>query len=171
MFTIPNFLSFLRFPLALFFLQENPFYRALAIVIALMTDGLDGYVARKFHQKSRFGTILDPISDKFFVFFALYILINEGRLSIPEACFLICRDFSVILYGCYLAWRGRLFDYQFRAIWCGKITTVLQFTVLMCLTLQIAIPPYLYGIFALLGALALGELYLTDRKRRRTLKT
>ena len=166
MLTVPNFISLLRIPLAFVFLQANPFYRATAIVIALITDGLDGFVARRFNQKGRWGTLLDPISDKFFVFFVLAMLIGENRISLPEALILLSRDFSVILYGCYLAWRGRLFAYQFRAIWCGKITTVLQFTLLLCLTFHVVFPPYIYGIFILLGILALGELYKTDRKRR-----
>lgn len=167
MLTIPNFISLLRIPLALVFLLENPFYRAAAIIAALLTDGLDGFVARQFKQKGRIGTLLDPITDKFFVFFVLFTLIGENRISLAEAAILVCRDFSVILYGLYLAWRGRLFAYQFRAIWCGKITTVLQFTVLLCLAFRLSLPSYLYGVFILLGILALGELYKTDRIRRR----
>lgn len=166
MLTVPNLISLLRVPLAFVFLQENPFYRAAAILAALLTDGLDGYIARHFHQKGRFGSVLDPITDKFFVFFVLFTFIDETSISLTDAAILICRDFSVILYGLYLAWRGRLFDYQFRAIWCGKITTVLQFTVLLCLSLQLSIPSYLYGVFVILGVLALGELYKTDRSRR-----
>jgi CDP-diacylglycerol--glycerol-3-phosphate 3-phosphatidyltransferase len=169
MFTYPNFISLLRIPLAFVFLQENPFYRALAIVTALLTDGLDGYVARRFNQRGRFGTVLDPFADKFFVFFILVILIGEHRISLPEALILISRDFSVILYGFYLALRKRLFAYKFRAIWCGKITTVLQFAVLLCLSFGLTIPPYLYGLFILLGVLALAELYRTDKLRRQEL--
>lgn len=167
MLTVPNFISLLRIPLAFVFLQEHPVYRAAAILAALLTDGLDGFIARRFKQKGRVGTLLDPITDKFFVFFVLFTLLSEKSLSLPEAAILICRDFSVILYGFYLAWRGRLFDYQFRAIWCGKITTVLQFTVLLCLSLRFPIPSYLYCVFVVLGILALGELYQSDRRRRR----
>src|SRR5262245_30373915 len=122
MFTLPNFISLIRLPLAFIFLQENPFYRALAIILALFTDFLDWFVARRYRLVNRFGTLLDPMMDKFFVFFVLSTLIKENRLSWSEAAFLICRDFSVILYGLYLAFRGRLLNYQFRAIWCGKIT-------------------------------------------------
>lgn len=171
MLTVPNLISLLRIPLAFVFLQENPIYRAAAILAALFTDGLDGYIARQFQQKGRVGSILDPTTDKFFVFFVLFTLIGENRISLTEAAILICRDFSVILYGFFLAWRGRLFNYQFRAIWCGKITTVLQFTVLLCLSLHLSIPSYLYGLFIILGILALGELYKTDRSRRRAAST
>jgi len=165
MLNIPNFLSLMRMPLALIFLQANPSYRALAILIAMSTDYFDGFIARKYNLVNRLGTLLDPIMDKFFVFFVLGVLIHEKRLTGIEASLFICRDFSVIIYGFYLALRGRLSNYQFRAIWCGKITTVLQFALLLGLTFGAAFPAYLYGIFVMLGILALGELYLFDRRK------
>jgi CDP-diacylglycerol--glycerol-3-phosphate 3-phosphatidyltransferase len=163
MLNIPNFLSFLRMPLALIFLQNDPIYRVLAIFFAMLTDFLDGYIARRYNLVNRVGTVLDPITDKFFVFFVLAVLVRESRLDVWEACILMCRDFSVILYGCYLALKNRLANYKFRAIWCGKITTVLQFIVLIALTLNSSFPRSLYGVFLMLGILALGELYVTDR--------
>ncbi len=168
MVNLPNFLSLLRLPLAFIFLQDNPYFRALAIFIAMATDGLDGFVARRYQLVNRVGTLLDPLTDKFFVFFVLTVLIGEGRLSPLEGSFLLCRDFAVILYGFYLAMRSRLFSYQFRAIWCGKITTALQFIVLLGLTFKISFPVYVYGTFLLLGIFALGELYQSDRLRRKS---
>jgi phosphatidylglycerophosphate synthase len=153
-------------PLALLFLQANPTYRAIAILLAMATDGLDGFIARRFHLCNRVGTLLDPIMDKFFVFFVLTVLIGENRLTGVEACLFICRDFSVILYGIYLAIRGRLGSYKFRAIWCGKITTVLQFIVLLGLAFGLELPVYLFIFFIILGIMALGELYLFDSRRR-----
>lgn len=166
MLNLPNLLSLMRLPLALVFFQTNPTYRALAILFAMASDGLDGFIARRYQLVNRFGTLLDPITDKFFVFVVLSVLISEQRLTGLEACLFICRDFSVILYGFYLALRGRLGTYKFRAIWCGKITTVLQFGVLLGLAFGIELPAYVYGIFIFLGILALGELYLFDRIRR-----
>lgn len=171
MFNIPNFLSLMRVPLALLFLQANPTYRALAIFIALTTDYLDGFIARRFHLVNRLGTLLDPISDKFFVFFVLGVLIRENRITEIEAALFISRDFSVMIYGCYLALRGRLANYQFRAIWCGKITTVLQFLLLFALAFGIPFSPYFYTLFIILGVLALGELYLFDRGKIAKIET
>ncbi len=161
MFTFPNILSFLRIPLALVFIQtSNPLYRALAILCAMATDGLDGFLARRYQLCNRFGSLLDPVTDKFFVFFVLSVLVHEQKLTLFEASLLISRDFSVIFYGLYLALRGRLFHYRVRAIWCGKITTVLQFIILLGLTCQMEIPSYVYGIFIILGVMALIELYI-----------
>jgi CDP-diacylglycerol---glycerol-3-phosphate 3-phosphatidyltransferase len=162
MLTLPNFLSLLRLPLAFVFLQENPFYRAAAIILALITDGLDGFIARRYKLVNRVGTLLDPLTDKFFVFFVLSILISEHRLSWEQGCVLFCRDLSVIFYGFYLAFRNKLLTYRFRAIWCGKITTVLQLVVLFALTFHIAFPSYFYGMFIVLGVLAFVELYHND---------
>jgi CDP-diacylglycerol---glycerol-3-phosphate 3-phosphatidyltransferase len=161
MITLPNCLSILRLPLALAFLQENVAYRILAIVLAMVSDWLDGYFARKYSLSSRLGTLLDPLMDKFFVFFVLEILINENRLTLLQAATMICRDFSVILFGFYLTWKGNLGKYQFRAIWCGKVTTFMQFTVLLGLTFRVAFPPWIFAIFIVLGLLALIELYTT----------
>lgn len=165
--TLSNCLSLLRFPLALVFLNSDPLLRMGAILVALITDGLDGYLARRYNQVSRLGTVLDPLADKFFVLFALYIFIGEARLSWPDAALFICRDFSVVIYGLYLALRGRLMSYQFRAIWCGKITTVLQLLILLSLSAGYPVPNIVYTLFAVLGLAALVELYFTDKKRRR----
>src|ERR1700722_11169840 len=57
MISIPNFLSLMRFPLALVFLQENRLYRIIAIILALITDGLDGFIARRYKTANRLGTL------------------------------------------------------------------------------------------------------------------
>jgi len=164
LFTIPNFITFLRLPLALAFLQANPTWRAVALILAMASDGLDGYIARSYNQKSRFGTFFDPFTDKVFVIVALSVLITENKLDLWEAASILCRDFSVLIFGLYLSAKGMIFEYQFRSIWCGKLTTALQFFVLVALTLGFSISPALYCVFILLGAAALVELYLSRTK-------
>lgn len=161
MFNLPNLISITRIPLAFCFIQDNPLYRSIIILAALLTDGLDGFLARRYQQTSRLGTLIDPFTDKFFVILTASVLIAEGKLNFIEICMLICRDFSVLLFGFYLLLKGRFSSYRFRAIWCGKITTVLQFTVLFGLVWNIIIPPAAYGMFIVLGILALFELYYT----------
>jgi CDP-diacylglycerol---glycerol-3-phosphate 3-phosphatidyltransferase len=159
MLTLPNILSLLRIPLALVFLQENPFYRVLAIVVAMMSDGLDGFIARRYQSRSQVGTFLDPLTDKFFAIFLLTVLVGENRLSALEAAALVCRDFSVLIFGIYLVLSGNFYKYQFRSIWSGKLTTFLQFIVFIGLTFQTSFPATLYATFLILGFLALLELY------------
>ena len=66
---IPNALSFLRLPLAvLFIVTDSPWLRALIIVLAAITDGLDGWLARRLGQQTGAGQLVDPITDKLFVY-------------------------------------------------------------------------------------------------------
>lgn len=160
MLTIPNLLSFLRIPLAFLFLQGNLYLRLLALLSAAFSDFLDGFLARRYQMSSRIGTTLDPMSDKFFVMFVLSVLFFEEKLTFLEAICMLCRDFAVIFFGLYLILAREWDHYQFRAIWCGKVTTACQFAVLVTLTLDYKIPSSFYSIFIFLGALALIELYL-----------
>lgn len=161
MLTIPNFISFLRLPLAFLFLKQNVTIRLVAIILAMVTDGLDGFLARRYKLSSRFGTLLDPLMDRFFVFFVITVLVGEGAIGFWEVSTMVCRDISVILFGFYLVFSDQLTRYRFKAIWCGKVTTLLQFLVFLGLTLNIAIPPFIFTLFILLGLMALVELYLS----------
>lgn len=163
-FTFSNLLSFLRGPLAFFLLFDQVYYRGLAVLLAMATDWLDGYLARRFCTTSQVGAILDPLMDKFFVFFAVIVLMHEGSLNLWQALSLISRDFAVLFFGLYLALRGTWANFQFRSIWCGKITTTLQFLVLLALIFHFPLPSFTYSCFIVLGVLALFELYFIERQ-------
>lgn len=165
MLSIPNLISLTRVPLVLFFLQESPLFRCLALVLALLSDVLDGYIARKYCLSSRLGALLDPITDKFFVAFVLVILIQENQITLGEAAAMVSRDFAIVLFGLYLAFLGRFSTYCIRAIWSGKVTTFLQLSVLFGLICHIALPAYTFAGFVLLGICALIELCLRDRSQ------
>jgi len=164
MFNLPNCISLVRLPLALLFLHQNTAFRCLIIVLAGLSDFFDGYIARKYQLKTRLGTALDPIMDKFFVIFVLSILYKEYYIDLIDIPIMISRDIAVLLFGGYLAMTGNLHAYKFRSIWSGKISTTLQFAVLMVIILQIPIPTFVWGTFILLGICALFELYLTKEK-------
>ncbi len=159
MLSLSNSLSFLRAPLAFLFLIENTTLRIVAIVLAMLTDSIDGYLARRRQSVTRFGAILDPAMDKFFVLFTLCVLFSEGRMELWEGCAMISRDFFLCLFGLYLSISGYWESYKFTAIRWGKVTTALQFLVLIGLTLDITFPTYFYGIFILFGMLAFVELW------------
>lgn len=163
-FTPSNFLSLARGPLALLFMVDNAVYRSIAILLAMVTDSLDGYLARRWRMTSQVGAFLDPLMDKLFVLTVAVIFIQEGRLELWEALALISRDFAVLLFGIYLAFKGSWSTFKFRSIWSGKITTALQFFVLLGMTFHYVIPFYLFYSFIFLGILALCELYFTEKQ-------
>ncbi len=159
MFNLSNSLSLLRAPLAFVFLVESPTLRLMAILLAMLTDSIDGYLARRSKTTSRFGAVLDPAMDKFFVFFALGVLFTENRIDTWEVLMMISRDFALCLFGLYLSLSGLWQTYEFRSIRWGKITTALQFFVLVGLTRGIAIPVYLYYSFVAFALFGLYELF------------
>ena len=85
--TLPNVLTIFRMALipvfvSLLFYQK--FLFALAIfVIAGITDGLDGLLARRFHQQSPLGRILDPIADKMMLVTSFIVLSMKGVYPTP----------------------------------------------------------------------------------------
>jgi len=159
MFNLSNSLSLLRAPLAFLFLFDSTTIRLIAILLAMLTDYIDGYLARKWHTTTRFGAVLDPAMDKFFVFFCLGVLMSEHRLLPLQGLMMISRDFALCLFGLYLSLSGLWPSYEFRAIRWGKITTALQFVVLIALSWGFTINGYLHGAFVVFASLALIELF------------
>ncbi len=159
MFTASNSLSFIRAPLAFLFLQDNPSLRILAIILAMLTDSVDGYLARRSQSVSRFGAILDPAMDKFFVYFAMIALSLESKLAPWEMATMLSRDFFVCLYGLFMVACGKWRNIVFRAIRWGKLTTALQFIVLIGVVLDFSFPWYIFASFILMGWLAFLELF------------
>ncbi len=165
MFSLSNALSLLRAPLALLFISDSTFLRLLAILLAMGTDALDGFLARRRRSATQFGAILDPTMDKLFVCIAIGVLLFESQLRPWQAVLMLARDFALCLFGVYLTLFNKWQSCQFRAIRWGKATTALQFIILIFFTLKISVPSFVYWIFILFAALALHELYhLTFKK-------
>lgn len=162
MLNLPNILSLLRFPLALLFIPNHFELRAAVLFFAMISDALDGFIARRYQLITKLGTLLDPVMDKFFAGTILIVFWTEQKLTLAEALSFLSRDAAVLLYGMLLTLQGRLKDYHVQAIWCGKITTALQFFVFFGLLFNIAIPSYLYASFLLLGICSFFELYIRD---------
>jgi phosphatidylglycerophosphate synthase len=103
-------------------------------VLASASDGIDGWVARRFNQRSDFGAFIDPLADKSLLLVAVLVLwwVDWGAdgWSIPGwyAALVVARDAVIlggitVLYGCRKSVR-------IAPSWSGKICTVLQMTVL-----------------------------------------
>ena len=159
MWNLSNSLSLLRAPLAFLFLVDNEMLRLMAILLAMLTDSIDGFLARRYHQTTRIGAILDPTMDKFFVFFALTVFFSESRLEGWEAIVMLSRDIALCLFGIYLSVTGLWQSFELKAIRWGKITTAMQFIVLIGLTFGIVFTSYAYTLFILFGCLAFYELF------------
>ena len=163
MFNLSNSLSLLRFPLAFLFLSSSTTVRLIAVALAMFTDSIDGYIARRSKCVTKLGAILDPAMDKFFVYFALSVLFLERKLELWQAFAMVSRDFFLLFFAFYLIAVKSLRHYEYRSIRWGKISTALQFIFLIGLCLNVVFPASAYLIFVLLGSLAFVELFLRLR--------
>lgn len=170
MFSLSNGLSLLRAPLALLFLSQSMFLRLAAILLAMFTDALDGFLARRRRSTTQLGAVLDPAMDKLFVFIALGVLLYENQFEAWQAAAMITRDLFLCVFGVYLKLSGKWRAYQFRSIRWGKATTAFQFIVLISLTLKFAVPSFVYAVFIVFGLLAFVELLQMVKKQTKSLE-
>ncbi len=170
MLNLSNVLSLSRAGLALAFLQESPLIRVLAILFAMISDFLDGFLARRQGTATPFGAILDPIMDKFFVFFAGGIFFVEDRLTSFQLVALLSRDISLCLFGLYLLMVRGWKDYECKAIWWGKITTAAQFFLLIGLALNVTFSNTVFYLFVIMAGFAFLELFSGYKRKARYCK-
>jgi CDP-diacylglycerol--glycerol-3-phosphate 3-phosphatidyltransferase len=110
---IPNALTILRFVavpvFAVLFLSADDAGAVAAGVFfagAAATDQLDGWLARRWHVESRFGTIADPLADRLMISVAAILLWYDGRLPWYGAVIVIGRDILLVVGYRVLAPRG-----------------------------------------------------------------
>lgn len=159
MISLSNSLSFLRIPLAFLFISESVNLRCFAIIVAMFTDSIDGYIARRNHSVSRFGAFLDPVADKFFVYFAIIILLLEGKLQVLQMIVMLSRDIVIFGYGVVMILLGKARSIVFRSIRAGKVATALQFFVLFILVFEGTFSWLFMSAFIAVGILAFFELF------------
>jgi CDP-diacylglycerol--glycerol-3-phosphate 3-phosphatidyltransferase len=127
--TLPNRLSILRIlfiPVIVFFIstQEDGLLLAscLLFIIAGITDGLDGYLARKMNLTSKLGLYLDPIADKLLVSSVLITLTYYHQIPLWVTLILVGREFLINGLRAFYAMEG-IAIYPSSS---GKIKTALQ---------------------------------------------
>jgi CDP-diacylglycerol---glycerol-3-phosphate 3-phosphatidyltransferase len=133
-----NLLSLSRIPIAvvmtLFYSNRAIFFALLAA--AIITDLLDGYIARKT-RLTLFGAFLDPLCDKVFFAILLIFLLSTSRIALWQLFLLLLRDmFMLGLVVLSSFHRNRhLLEKNVKARWPGKIVTAAQFVALIWLFL------------------------------------
>ncbi len=111
--SLPNLISLSRVviipPLAWFISRDDLSSLLISgglVILAGLSDGLDGYLARRMNKISRLGIVLDPIADKLFAAALVIILIIYRDFTIWLAAVIIGRDLLIMTAGALLM-RGR----------------------------------------------------------------
>jgi len=147
---IPNLVSLSRLVLAAAFVYyaTQPVVAVAILCAAGISDWLDGWLAKKLDQQTRFGAMLDPICDRLFVVPVLVTLVIVHGLPLWQLGVLIARDIVNSL-GAAVIWlkrRDRVVGLRPRLS--GKVVTSLQFWCVVHLVLEL---PYFEITFAALA--------------------
>jgi CDP-diacylglycerol--glycerol-3-phosphate 3-phosphatidyltransferase len=124
-------------------------------LLAALSDGLDGYVARRYNQRSSLGVILDPIADKGLLLSGIITLSisnwsqvdpHYGKFPAWFPVLVITRDVVIVTGSLLLhVLNGTV---RVRPSWTGKVATVLQMAAIAWVMLQMRTPPLIYIVYA-----------------------
>jgi len=164
-YNLSNILSLLRGPLILVYIFGNAEWKIGSLVLAGLSDFLDGYLARKLRTITKLGAYLDALMDKFFVFCVAGFLVFNGDILPLNFIFFISRDLFLSLLILYLVWFTQWRQIEIRSAFLGKTTTAFQLLTLIGVTLQFSIPQWIYYGFLALGFTTIVELIIILKKR------
>jgi CDP-diacylglycerol--glycerol-3-phosphate 3-phosphatidyltransferase len=150
-------------------------FSAIAVfLIAAVSDGLDGYVARRYKQRSSLGVVLDPIADKGLLLSGIITLSISNWSENPEygrfpawfPVLVITRD-AVIVVGAAILHYFIGNKMKVKPSWTGKVATVCQMCAIAWVMLQLRFLPLLLvvtvaGVFTFVS----GVIYVVEGVRQ-----
>src|SRR4028119_1599312 len=118
--------------------SEGDVIAAALFALAALTDGLDGYAARRQRQETTFGKLMDPLADKLLVTAALVSLVSLDRLAAWVAMVIIAREFAVTGLRLIAMEQG---GHVIPASSWGKAKTTTQMAMVLALMIADGSPP------------------------------
>jgi len=100
-FLIPNLITIFRLvlivPLVMSYYFDYMTYLYVLLGVVILTDFLDGFLARRLNQISDLGKLLDPIADGLILFTFSVVLYFESRIDLWFCVFYFCRQFLLLI--------------------------------------------------------------------------
>lgn len=134
---VPNILTISRFLLIpvyiAVFASGYYIWAFVVVVVAGLTDVLDGYIARSRGQITAVGAMLDPLADKSMMIVVIISLVVSGLIPWYAAALVFIRDVGMIIGSAIFHFRGKR---TVPANTMGKITTVLYYVAILLIVVQ-----------------------------------
>ena len=140
--TVPNQITFLRLgflPLFLILMSYEKYrWALLVLVVAGLSDGIDGVLARTLNQRSALGAYLDPIADKLLLSSSFIILAFKHEIAWWLTILVLSRDILILVVAAVIL---LVSGYRpFPPSFLGKLTTASQIVFVFTLVLAAAYP-------------------------------
>jgi len=121
---IPNILTVIRIlllPVVVWrFVVGDATGALIAYLAAMLTDALDGIIARKFNQITALGKLLDPLADKLSLVTLLGLFVSDGQIPLWVLAIILLKEAAMVIGGGVALKRGIVVY----ALPIGKVTTV-----------------------------------------------
>lgn len=150
----------------LYYTPQKDYLRFIALwifIMAIISDAIDGYIARTKKQKTEAGAILDPLADKILLIAAFMLLYNISnsffsiKLPLWVVLIIIFRDVILLLGGGIIILTNQ--KNRINPTWWGKTSTFFQMITILCLLLKFEFSYFLWYI-AIIFTLISGIDYL-----------
>lgn len=140
---IPNVISILRIllvvPIVWQLLNREFGFSLLLFLVAGISDGLDGYLAKRNHWQSRLGSILDPLADKLLLVSSFVALFWLQLVPWWLLLAVLSRDL-IIVVGAVL-YHVRIGEYEMEPSWLSKVNTFMQIMLVLTLVFSLGLYP------------------------------
>ncbi len=137
---LPNLLTLLRIaacPVLVLVLSDRNYDLAIMVfLVAGITDGLDGYIAKRFDCATNFGAILDPIADKLLIASAYIMLAILEHIPFWLLIAVMFRDLVIVVGYLILAALGE--DIPMKPTYISKLNTFLQISLAVAVLMAAA---------------------------------
>lgn len=137
---IPNILTVIRILLIVPFAISvyNGAYQTslLLFFIAGLSDGVDGFLARQFNWKSRFGAIADPLADKLLLITTYVMLAWTAQIPVWLTVGILARDLVIVIGA--LIYHYFISHYEIKPSWLGKTCTLVQIVYALAVIVKLA---------------------------------
>ena len=171
---IPNLITGGRFLLVpvivMLLLSEQYTWTVLVFLIAGLSDGLDGFIAKHYDWRSQLGAVMDPLADKVLIFGTYLTLSWQGLIPAWLAVLVILRD-AIIICGAMLHYK-LTHTLEMSPILVSKFNTAVQMLLVLAVVLAQAtgkLPAWLVGVLiglTLVTTLVSGISYLIAWTRK-----
>ena len=130
---LPNLITIFRIalvPVLILLLKDQEYAMALVVfAVAGVSDGLDGFIAKRFHCETRLGSILDPLADKTLLVSSYVMLMLLNHLPFWLMLTVAFRDLLIV--SGYLVYTSMVGPVQMRPSWLSKLNTFMQIALVM----------------------------------------